>query len=187
MWKGLVPILLVQLSLFSSPRVRIEFRVPVQSPVAQPSPSQSILHIPEASSPGRSWKSKYNSLIAKAHTFPADSLPSWAFCSGVMSITFAWTPSNVFSTLVLMFLNPNAEFQQWAHQLSPDYFLSVCQASSPIWLTMLFLLYLLVKKWVSLPALQPWAVCHSSQIQSPGWTWNGSNRNKALHCTTESW
>lgn len=78
---------------------------------------------------GRIWGNKCKFLVVKAHTFHADSLLSWAFCSGVTHIDFPWTPSNDFGILVLVFLNPNAEFQLWAHQLSPDYVLSACQAS----------------------------------------------------------
>lgn len=49
---------------------------------------------------------------------------------------------------MLVFLNPNAELQLWARQLSPDYFLHVCQASLLIGVTMLFLLYLLDKETI---------------------------------------
>lgn len=37
---------------------------------------------------GRTWENKYKFPGAQAHTFPADSLPSWAFCSGVTHVAF---------------------------------------------------------------------------------------------------
>ena len=45
-------------------------------------------------------------------------------------MAFPWTPFNIFSILVLVFLNPSAEFQLWARQPSPDYFLCVYRLAS---------------------------------------------------------
>lgn len=122
MWKGLAPPHGVH--LFPSPRLGAESRGP-QGRAPYTSSHLSRKQLPR----GRTWGKKHKFLVAEAHTFHADSLPSWAFCSGVTPVAFPWTPSKDFGILVLVFLNPNAEFQLWAHQLSPDYVLSVCQAS----------------------------------------------------------
>lgn len=163
--KSLAP--LVNLSLFSSPWNRVKFRGPCAKPGTPALSTPEHVTYPWSIFPLEEPGRTSNFLVAKAHTFHMDSFSNWAFCSGVTRIAFPWMPSNVFSILALVFLNPSAEFQLWAHQLSPDYFLCICQVSFLTWVTMLFLLYQLVNKQVSLPTSPPWAVCHSCQIQSP--------------------
>ena len=106
--------------------------------VHQLPPLQGKAHILETAT---SWRSLGKQvLFSGSQSSHTHSLPIWIFHSGVTHMAFPWTPSNVFSIPALVFLNPNAEFQLWARQLSPDYFLCVyCQASFLVWVTMLCL------------------------------------------------
>ena len=115
-------------SLSSPPRLGVEFGHPFAGSVHQPPQLQSKAHILETAT---SWRSLGKQvLFSGSQSSHTHSLPIWIFHSGVTHMAFPWTPFNVFSILVLVFLNPSAEFQLWARQLSPDYFLCVyCQAS----------------------------------------------------------
>lgn len=78
------------------------------------------------------WSLGRQVLFSGSQSSHADYPPIGIFHSAVTHMAFPWTPSNVFSILVLVFLNPNAEFQLRAHQLSPDYFLCVCCRASSL-------------------------------------------------------
>lgn len=119
-WKSLASLCPAHPSLFSSPRVRV---VPRSLRKAR-DPRPLTPGLPPA---GRSWKNKQfpgsQSPRVSRPLLPRPGLLFWsdAQSSSLNSLQCSQHPGACVS-------KPSAEFQLRAHQLSPDYFLHMCQA-----------------------------------------------------------